>query len=206
MTKGWNPERKAFVQHYASEVLDSSLLRMSRVGFVAPQDPMWASTLRAMDGARVTAASSTATTPARRQMVCPAPGTFSLCSFMYVDALARAGRLEDARLAFEKMLTYANHVGLFSAAGVGTAKILPSWLAPITTAEPVRYPASTGVESNRAGTVVRQVGRIGQDAVRSSRPGPRARCAHVHSSPALLPPSTLPTMDRRPQGCTTSGG
>jgi pentatricopeptide repeat protein len=33
---------------------------------------------------------------------------------MYVDALARAGRLEDARLAFEKMLTYANHLGLFS--------------------------------------------------------------------------------------------
>jgi pentatricopeptide repeat protein len=33
---------------------------------------------------------------------------------MYVDALAQAGRLEDARLTFEKMLTYANHLGLFS--------------------------------------------------------------------------------------------
>jgi GH15 family glucan-1,4-alpha-glucosidase len=41
-------------------------------------------------------------------------GTFSLCSFNYVDALARAGRLDEARLAFETMLTYANHVGLFS--------------------------------------------------------------------------------------------
>ena len=41
-------------------------------------------------------------------------GTFSLCSFWYVDALARSGRLDDARLAFEKMLTYANHLGLFS--------------------------------------------------------------------------------------------
>jgi GH15 family glucan-1,4-alpha-glucosidase len=41
-------------------------------------------------------------------------GTFSLCSFNYVDALARSGRLEDARLAFEKMLTYANHLGLYS--------------------------------------------------------------------------------------------
>jgi pentatricopeptide repeat protein len=37
-----------------------------------------------------------------------------LCSFWYVDALARSGRLDDARLAFEKMLTYANHVGLYS--------------------------------------------------------------------------------------------
>ncbi|WP_338056957.1 glycoside hydrolase family 15 protein [Streptomyces sp. ZAF1911] len=41
-------------------------------------------------------------------------GTFSICSFWYVEALARAGRLEEARLAFEKMLTYANHLGLFA--------------------------------------------------------------------------------------------
>ena len=40
--------------------------------------------------------------------------TFSLCSFWWVEALARAGRLDEARLAFEKMLTYANHVGLYS--------------------------------------------------------------------------------------------
>ena len=41
-------------------------------------------------------------------------GTFSICSFWYVEALARAGHVDEARLAFEKMLTYANHVGLYS--------------------------------------------------------------------------------------------
>ncbi|KUM87918.1 hypothetical protein AQI94_14740 [Streptomyces pseudovenezuelae] len=41
-------------------------------------------------------------------------GTFSLCSFLYVDALARSGRLGQARYAFDKMLTYANHAGLFA--------------------------------------------------------------------------------------------
>jgi len=41
-------------------------------------------------------------------------GTFSLCTFWYVDALARSGRLEEARLTFEKMFTYANHLGLYS--------------------------------------------------------------------------------------------
>ena len=41
-------------------------------------------------------------------------GTFSICTFWYVDALARSGRLLEARFVFEKMLTYANHVGLFS--------------------------------------------------------------------------------------------
>jgi pentatricopeptide repeat protein len=40
-------------------------------------------------------------------------GTFSLCSFFYVDALARAGPLDKARYAFEKMLTYTNHAGLY---------------------------------------------------------------------------------------------
>ena len=41
-------------------------------------------------------------------------GTFNLCSFWYVDALTKAGRLTEARMVFEKMLTYANHVGLFA--------------------------------------------------------------------------------------------
>jgi pentatricopeptide repeat protein len=43
-----------------------------------------------------------------------AEGTFSLCTFAYVEALTRAGRIDAARQAFEKMLTYANHVGLYS--------------------------------------------------------------------------------------------
>jgi GH15 family glucan-1,4-alpha-glucosidase len=41
-------------------------------------------------------------------------GTFNLCSFWYVEALTRAGRLSDAQYIFEKMLTHANHVGLFA--------------------------------------------------------------------------------------------
>ena len=40
-------------------------------------------------------------------------GTFSMCTFWYVDALTRTGRLDDARLVFEKMLTYVNHLGLY---------------------------------------------------------------------------------------------
>jgi pentatricopeptide repeat protein len=88
---------------------------MSSVGFIAPQDPLWASTLRAMDDELVTDSLVYRYDPtASPDGLQGSEGTFSLCSFMYVDALARAGRLEDARLAFEKMLTYANHVGLFS--------------------------------------------------------------------------------------------
>jgi pentatricopeptide repeat protein len=115
MEKGWNPTTGAFVQHYGSDTLDSSLLRMSSLGFVSPYDPMWASTLRAMEDELVTDSLVYRYNPeASPDGLQGSEGTFSLCSFMFVDALARAGRLEDARLAFEKMLTYANHVGLFS--------------------------------------------------------------------------------------------
>ena len=41
-------------------------------------------------------------------------GTFSLYTFLYVDALAQSGRLEDARLTFSKMLTYSNYLGPYS--------------------------------------------------------------------------------------------
>ncbi len=113
--KGWNEKRQAFVQHYDDEVLDSSVLRMATVGFITPHDPMWTSTLPAMDSELVTDSLVYRYDPgASPDGLQGDEGTFSLCSFMYVDALGRTGRLEDARLAFEKMLTYANHVGLFS--------------------------------------------------------------------------------------------
>ena len=51
-------------------------------------------------------------------------GTFSICSFWYVEALARAGRIDEARLAFEKMLTYANHLGLYSEEIAPTGELL----------------------------------------------------------------------------------
>ncbi|MER7661060.1 MULTISPECIES: glycoside hydrolase family 15 protein [unclassified Streptomyces] len=115
MAKGWDPERKAFVQHYGSDVLDSSLLRMPTVGFITPDDPMWQSTLNAMDRELVTDSLVYRYNPeASPDGLQGAEGTFSLCTFMYVDALARAGRTDQARLVLEKMLTYANHLGLYS--------------------------------------------------------------------------------------------
>jgi GH15 family glucan-1,4-alpha-glucosidase len=115
MERGFHPSRQAFVQHYDTDVLDSSLLRMAKVGFIAGTDPLWASTLTAMDTELVTDSLVYRYDPAASpDGLAGDEGTFSLCSFLYVDALAGAGRLDDARNAFEKMLTYANHVGLYS--------------------------------------------------------------------------------------------
>ncbi|MFE5657602.1 glycoside hydrolase family 15 protein [Streptomyces sp. NPDC056431] len=115
MERGWNPERKAFVQHYDSEVLDASLLLMPLVGFISPKAPSWLSTLDAMDRELVTDSLVYRYNPeASPDGLRGSEGTFSLCSFLYVEALARAGRLDQARYAMDKMLTYANHVGLFA--------------------------------------------------------------------------------------------
>ena len=115
MERGWNPKIGAFTQHYDTEVLDSSLLLMPLQGFIAPRDPMWLSTLDAMDRELVSDSLVYRYNPsASPDGLRGDEGTFSLCTFWYVDALARAGRLEEARLVFEKMFTYANHLGLFS--------------------------------------------------------------------------------------------
>jgi GH15 family glucan-1,4-alpha-glucosidase len=115
MERGFDHEREAFVQHYGGEVLDASLLYLPLVGFVSPEDPMWQSTLRAMDDELVSDSLVYRYNPeASPDGLRGSEGTFSMCTFWYVDALARSGRLNDARLTFEKMHTYANHLGLYS--------------------------------------------------------------------------------------------
>ena len=115
MARGWHEERQAFVQHYDAEFLDAAVLLMPLVKFVAPTDRRWLSTLDAMSSELVS------DSLVYRYNVEASPdglegteGTFSICTFWYVEALARAGRLDQARLIFEKMLTYANHLGLYS--------------------------------------------------------------------------------------------
>ena len=115
MEQGFSARRGAFVQHYGSDVLDASLLKMPAVGFIAPHDPLWISTLEAIDKTLVSDSLVYRYDPAASpDGLRGAEGTFSMCTFWYVEALARCGRLRDARLVFEKMHTYANHLGLFS--------------------------------------------------------------------------------------------
>jgi GH15 family glucan-1,4-alpha-glucosidase len=115
MNRGWDAGRSAFVQQYGQPVLDASLLRMATVGFVAPHDEMWLSTLDAIDAELVSDSLVYRYDPsASPDGLRGSEGTFSLCTFDYVHALADAGRTDQAALTFEKMLTYANHAGLYA--------------------------------------------------------------------------------------------
>jgi GH15 family glucan-1,4-alpha-glucosidase len=115
LQKGWSADRKAFVQYHGANVLDASILMMPLTGFAAPDDPLWLSTLRAIEHELVSDSLVYRYDPSASPDGLPgSEGTFSICTFWYVDALARSGRTEQARYIFEKMLTYANHLGLYS--------------------------------------------------------------------------------------------
>ena len=125
MREGWSEERRAFVQSYGSTTLDASNLTMPLVFFVSPTDRRMLSTLDEtlkppQEGGLVsnslTYRYDVTTT---QDGLAGEEGTFNICSFWLVEALTRAGRtdrsrLEEARLMFEKMLGYANHLGLYA--------------------------------------------------------------------------------------------
>ena len=115
-TNFWNDKLQSFVQAKGTEDLDASALLMPMVRFISPVDPMWLSTLRAIEG-RLIEDTLVRRYEAGRSEVDGLPGeegSFTACSFWYVECLARAGDLEKAQLLFEKLLGYANHLGLYS--------------------------------------------------------------------------------------------
>jgi GH15 family glucan-1,4-alpha-glucosidase len=112
----WDSRRKAFVQSKGSTVLDAANLLMPLVKFLGPTDPRWLSTLRAIEEDLVEDSHVYRYRIAGRSPdgLQGEEGTFTMCSFWYVECLSRAGEVQKARFFFEKMLGYANHLGLFS--------------------------------------------------------------------------------------------
>ena len=115
MKKGWNPDRQAFVQYYGSESLDASNLLMPLVFFMSPTDPRMRSTVDAITR-ELTKDSLVHRYNLSEDTDDGLPGvegTFSMCTFWLVEALTRSGRIQEARFLFERMLGYANHLGLY---------------------------------------------------------------------------------------------
>lgn len=115
-TDFWDDEKKAFVQYPGSPTVDASTLLMPLVRFISPKDPRWLSTLKRIEEELV---SDSLVYRYKPELAAPDgfvshEGTFSMCSFWYVECLSRSGQLAKARFYFEKMLGYANHLGLYS--------------------------------------------------------------------------------------------
>jgi GH15 family glucan-1,4-alpha-glucosidase len=125
MARGWHPGRKSFVQSYGSDALDASLLLLPLVFFTAPNDPRVLGTLEAVRAPHYRGGLAAdglvyRYDPALAPDGLPGTeGTFNMCSFWLIEALTRAGAtspplLAEARLRFEQMLGYANHLGLYA--------------------------------------------------------------------------------------------
>jgi GH15 family glucan-1,4-alpha-glucosidase len=115
-TNFWDEGLQSFVQSKGTKDLDASVLLMPLMRFISPVDPMWRSTMRAIEG-RLVEDTLVHRYQAERTHVDGMPGgegSFTACSFWYIECLARGGELEKAQLLFEKMLGYANHLGLYS--------------------------------------------------------------------------------------------
>lgn len=123
MTAGWNESRQAFVQHYNTDSLDASTLIMSLVLFLSPTDPRMLSTLDAIKRSH-SKGGLVSNSLVYRYNPEETPdglkgneGTFNMCTFWLVEALTRTGdptRIDEARLIFEEMLGYANHLRLYA--------------------------------------------------------------------------------------------
>jgi GH15 family glucan-1,4-alpha-glucosidase len=115
MKYGWNRERQSFVQSYGSKALDASTLLMPMVFFASPTDPRMLKTLEAIQHELT---SDHLVRRYRNDAMSDGlrgeEGAFSMCTFWLIEALTRAGRLDEARVMFERMLGYANHLGLYS--------------------------------------------------------------------------------------------
>jgi len=115
-TDFWDEKKQAFMQYPGAETVDASCLLMPLFRFISPKDPRFLSTLKRVEEELVT---DSLVYRYRPEIAAPdgftsKEGTFSMCTFWYVECLSRSGQLEKARFYFEKMLGYANHLGLYS--------------------------------------------------------------------------------------------
>jgi GH15 family glucan-1,4-alpha-glucosidase len=138
MNRGWSEKRRAFTQSFENEFLDAASLLMPLVFFMAPNDPRMLSTLDAINRASTQGGLVSDGLIFRYDLersqdgLTGREGTFNICSFWLVEAMTRAGktdekRLEEARTLFERILGYANHLGLFAEQTSSTGQALGNY-------------------------------------------------------------------------------
>ncbi|MCX2740363.1 glycoside hydrolase family 15 protein [Pontibacter anaerobius] len=111
----WNEKLQSFVQYKGADTVDAATLLMPLIRFISPKDPRWLSTLKRIEERLVSdALVFRYRNEERFDGLAGGEGTFSMCTFWYVECLAKSGQVDKARLYFEKMLGYSNHLGLYA--------------------------------------------------------------------------------------------
>ena len=112
----WDGKQQAFVRAEGSTRMDGSTLLMPLMSIISGKDSQWLTTLRRIEAVLVSDTLVYRHLPETGDSrdESPKEGTFTACSFWYIECLARGGQKDQARLYFDKMIGYANHVGLYS--------------------------------------------------------------------------------------------
>jgi GH15 family glucan-1,4-alpha-glucosidase len=114
LARGWNPEKRAFTQHYDTTALDASNLLMPLYGFLPITDERISSTIeRTIEELGHNGLLRRYRTDKTDDGLSGSEGEFLWCSFWLVRNLLRMGKLEDATALYQKLLGYSNHLGLF---------------------------------------------------------------------------------------------
>ena len=148
--RGWDAERGTYTQYFGSEGVDASLLQLPQVGYLAPDDPRMVSTVEAIerellhDGLLLRYRTDTGVDglPAGEH-------PFLACSFWLVEQYASSGRMDDARVLMDRLVSFTNDVGLLSeeydVAGdrqVGNVPQALSHLALVRAADAIARPSA----------------------------------------------------------------
>ncbi len=110
--KGWNKKKRAFTQSYNSSDLDASVLLMEPYGFISANDPKYISTVHAIE--KELSNDGLLYRYKNEDDFGLPSSSFTVCTFWFIDALNKIGERQKAKKLFDKLLSYSNHLGLFS--------------------------------------------------------------------------------------------
>jgi GH15 family glucan-1,4-alpha-glucosidase len=112
MENAWNEEVQAFTQAYGSEDLDASVLLMESYGFIDAKHPKYISTVKAIE--RELCYEGLLYRYKNKDDFGLPSSSFTICTFWFINSLYKIGEEERAKKMFEELLSYSNHLGLFS--------------------------------------------------------------------------------------------
>ncbi|MEK9912528.1 MAG: glycoside hydrolase family 15 protein [Flavobacteriaceae bacterium] len=110
--KAWNDEVHAYTQYYGSTALDASVLLMEQYGFIDPNDPRFVATVKSTE--RELLKDGLMYRYKNEDDFGEPSSSFTICTFWFIRSLIKIGEVEQAKKYFDQLLTYSNHLGLFS--------------------------------------------------------------------------------------------